>query len=234
MKKIIIILFVVILIILSLLVIIREKNLCDARNEIDSLKSALSDLEVKIVEKDEKLKNNNILINNSNILLSTVYYGTAEQIGEGPGKNFTAFSLFYKDKFYLITAGHCIEYEDLKYTNFKFKQNNSESFIYPILLDYNNDYRNNRDYAIFRSYFIRNGLLIYNEDKEPKYVLGNTEKKINFFKEFNTATEGESGSPILNSKCRLVGIVIKNNSQYTPIDTLTEAIDRIIKTTGES
>ncbi len=233
MKKIIIILFAILIITLSLLVIIREKKLSDARNEIDSLKSALSDLEFKIVEKDEKIKDNNVLINNSNTLLSTVYYGTAEQIGEGTGKNFTAFSLFYKDKFYLITAGHCVEYEDLKYTNFKFKPNNSELFIYPILLDYNNDYKNNRDYAIFSSHFVRNGLLIYDEDKEPKYVLGNTEKKMNFFKEFNIAIEGESGSPILNSKCRLVGIVIKNNSQYTPIDTVTEAIDRIIKTTGE-
>ena len=71
---------------LYLLFIIQDKKLGDTGNEIDSLKSALSDLEVKIVEKDEKLKNNKILINNSNILFSTVYYGTAEQIGEGPKK----------------------------------------------------------------------------------------------------------------------------------------------------
>jgi len=233
MKKNVIILYAILITILFLLVIINEKKLVDARIEINSLKSTSSDLEVKILEKDEELRDNNILINNSNILLSTVYYGTSEQTGEGHGKNFTAFSLFYKGKFYLITAGHCIENEDLKYTNFKFKPNNSESFIYPILLDYNNDYKNNKDYAIFSSHLVRSGLLISNKDKEPKYVLGNTEKKINFFKEFDTSIEGESGSPILNSKCRLVGIVIKNNNQYTPVDILIGAIDRIIKATGE-
>jgi len=234
MKKIIIILFVVLIIIFSLLLTVWEKKLCDARNEIDSLKSALSDIETRIAEKDEELKSINILINNSNILLSTVYYGTAEPIEGGPEENFTAFGLFYKDKFYLITAGHCIENDDLKYTNFKFKSNSSESFIYPKLLDYNNDNKNNKDYAIFRSNFVRNGLLIYDEDKEPKYVLGNAEKRINFFKKFNTAIRGESGSPILNSKCRLVGVVIKNNDQYTPIEVVTEAIDKLIETTGKS
>jgi len=234
MKKNIIILFVILIIIFFLLFTTWEKKLSNARNEIDSLESVLSNLEIIIREKDEELKSNNVLVNNSNILLSTVYYGTAEPVGGGSWKNFTAFSLFYKDKLYLITAGHCIEYEDLKYTNFKFKQNNNESFIYPVLLDYNNDYKNNRDYAIFSSHFLRNGLLIYDEDKEPEYVLGNTEKKINFFKEFNDAIEGESGSPILNSKCRLVGIVIKSNSQYTPIDVVTGAIDKIIKSTGEA
>ena len=50
------------------------------------MKSALLDLEVEIVEKGKKLKNNKILINNSNILLFTVYYGTVEQIGEGAKK----------------------------------------------------------------------------------------------------------------------------------------------------
>lgn len=233
MKKIIIILFVVLIITFSLLLTAWGKKLYDARNEIDSLKSALSDIEIRIAEKEEELKRNNILINNSNALLSTVYYGTAKPIEGGPEENFTAFGLFYRDKFYLITAGHCIEYDDLKYTNFKFKSNSSESLIYPNLLDYNNDYKNNKDYAIFSSPFVRKGLLIYDEDKEPKYVLGNTEKRINFFKNFNTAVEGESGSPILNSKCRLVGVVIKNNDQYTPIEVVTEAIDKLIETTGE-
>ena len=64
---------------------------------------------------------------------------------------------------------------------------------------------------------------------EPRYVLGNIERKLNFFKEFNTAREGESGSPILSKGCRLVGIVIKNNSDYTPIGEVTDAIDRLLE-----
>lgn len=233
MKKIIIILFIILIITLSLLLTFWGKKLYDARNEINSLESALYDMEITVAEKEEELKRNNILINNSNILLSTVYYGTAEPIEVGTDKKFTAFGLFYRDVFYLITAGHCIEYDGLKYTNFKFKSNNSESFIYPKLLDYNNDYKNNKDYAIFYSHFVRKGLLIYDEDKEPKYVLGNTERRINYFKEFNNAIGGESGSPILNSKCGLVGVVIKNNDQYTPIEVVTGAIDKLMETTRE-
>ena len=149
-------------------------------------------------------------------------------------KNFTAFGIFYRDNFYLTTAGNCIEYDGLKYTNSKFKSNSSGALIYPKLLDYNNGYENNKDYAIFYNRLVRKGLLIYDKDKEPKYVLGNTERKINFFKKFITATGGGSCSPILNSKCRLVGAVIKNNNQYTPIEVVTEAIDKLIETTRES
>ena len=92
---------------------------------------------------------------------------------------------------------------------------------------YENDYENNQDFAIFCHRSIRKGLIIDNLNKEPKYILGNTNRKINIFKNFDTADEGESGSPILNSKCKLVGIVIKNNSNYTPIEVVTEAIDKL-------
>jgi len=50
---------------------------------------------------------------------------------------------------------------------------------------------------------------------------------LNFFKGFDHAEEGESGSPILSSGCKLVGIVIKNNTDYTPIGEVTQAIDRL-------
>jgi hypothetical protein len=232
-KKNLIILLAVLITAFSLLLSFGGKRLYDAVNEIDTLKSELSDIEIRIEEEDRELKSYNILINNSNTLLSTVYYGTAELIEGGPDGTFTAFSMFYKDDFYLVTAGHCIEYNDLKYTNFKFKSNDSGTYIYPRLLDYNSDYKNNNDYAIFHSHLVRKGLLVYEEDKEPKYVLGNTEKRINFFKRFDTAAGGESGSPILNSKCRLVGVVIKNNDNYTPIEVVTDAIDKLIETTME-
>lgn len=236
-RRIIIILFIVLIIAFSLFLTVWEKKLNDARREIDSLKSDLADTEIEISKKDDELKSNKTLINNSNKLLSTVYYGTAKPVEGGETENFTAFSLFYRDRLYLITAGHCIEYEGIKYSNFKFKQNNSELFIYPNLLDYNNDYISNNDYAIFSSHSVRKGLRVHNEydkDSDPKYVLGNTERGINFFKEFNNAAAGESGSPILNSSCRVVGVVIKSNDQYTPIEVVTEAIDRLIEVDGES
>ena len=136
--------------------------------------------------------------------------------------------MFYKDAFYLITAGHCIEYEGIKYTDFKFKSNTKDYWIYPELQYYEADYMNNRDYAIFTLPYLRTGLIVEDEDTEPKYVLGNFKRRLNFFKEFDHAREGESGSPILSSGCKLVGIVIKNNADYTPISEVTRTIDELL------
>jgi len=141
--------------------------------------------------------------------------------------------MFYKDDFYLITAGHCIEYEGIKYTDFEFKSNNSRYWIYPELLYFEADYMNNRDYGIFILSRLRTGLIIDDEDTEPKYVLGNFERRLNFFKEFDHSEEGESGSPILSAGCKLVGIVIKNNTDYTPISEVTSTIDRLSRERGD-
>ena len=226
MKKIVIFL-VTLIILFSLLLISCKKETNETALELDALISEIEKLEIESSVKDEEIKEFNILTNNLNLLLSTVYYGDAESVECGRKKNFTAFSIFYKDEFYLITAGHCIEYDGVNYINFKFKPNSSEIWISPELIYYENDYENNQDFAIFCHRSIRKGLIIDNLNKEPKYILGNTNRKINIFKNFDTADEGESGSPILNSKCKLVGIVIKNNSNYTPIEVVTEAIDKL-------
>ena len=227
MKKNLIIIPILILICFFIFLVDCKSELTDARNTIDSLEKELSKLKMENILKDEKIKDHNILVNNLNILLSTVYYASAKPKEEGREKNFTAFSMFYKNKFYLITAGHCIEYDGIKYTNFKFKSNIREGWVYPELLYYENDYEINKDYAIFYHHSIRSGLIIDEDDKEPKYILGNTRRKINFFKKFETVFEGESGSPILSSGCKLVGIVIKNNNLYTPIDVVTNTIDKL-------
>ncbi len=198
-----------------------------AEEEIKDLKIEIAQLEEETEKQSDELSDYGILTGNLNKLLTTVYYGYAVPETEGRSKNFTAFSIFYKDDFYLITAGHCIEYNGIKYTDFKFKSNISNFWIYPELLYYEADYLNNRDYGIFTLPNLRTGLIIDNEDTEPKYVLGNFERKINFFKGFDHSEEGESGSPILSSGCRLVGIVIKNNTDYTPISEVTQAIDRL-------
>jgi len=198
-----------------------------AEEEIKDLKIEIARLEKETEKQGEKLSDYDILTGNLNKLLTTVYYGSATPETEGREKNFTAFSMFYKDNFYLITAGHCIEYGGIKYTDFKFKSNTSSQWIYPELLYYEADYMNNRDFGIFTYPNIRTGLIIDDEDTEPGYVLGNMERKLNFFKEFKQAKEGESGSPILSLGCKLVGIVIKNNTDYTPISVVTLAIDKL-------
>ncbi|MCK5568003.1 MAG: hypothetical protein KAI62_08815 [Actinomycetia bacterium] len=198
-----------------------------AEEEIRDLKIEIARLEEETEKQSGQLSDYDILTGNLNKLLTTVYYGSATPETEGREKNFTAFSMFYKDDFYLITAGHCIEYGDIKYTDFKFKSNTSSQWIYPELLYYEADYMNNRDYGIFTYPNLRTGLIIDDEDTEPGYVLGNMERKLNFFKEFKQAKEGESGSPILSLGCKLVGIVIKNNTDYTPISVVTRTIDKL-------
>jgi len=203
-------------------------RLSAVEKEIEDLKIEIAHLVEKTEEQSEELSDYDILTDNLNKLLTTVYYGSAVSETEGNDKNFTAFSMFYKDVFYLVTAGHCVEYEGIKYTDFKFKSNTSSYWIYTELLYYEADYMNNRDYAIFTLSHYRTGLMVEDEGTEPKYVLGNFERKINFFKEFYNAREGESGSPILSSGCKLVGIVIKSNTDYTPISEVTRTIDRIL------
>ena len=204
-----------------------------AEEEIKNLEIEIAQLQEETEEQNEQLSEYNILTGNLNKLLTTVYYGSGLSETEGREKNFTAFSMFYKDNFYLITAGHCIEYGGIEYTDFKFKSNTRGQWIYPELLYYEADYMNNRDYGIFTLFHLRTGLVIDDEDIEPKYVLGNFERRLNFFKEFDHAKEGESGSPILSSGCKLVGIVIKNNTDYTPISEVTRTIDRLLAEQGQ-
>jgi len=181
-------------------------------------------------EKASMLSSAELLLDNTNKILSTVYYGTADTDEKTEAKNFTAFSIIYKDTFYLITAGHCIEYEDVKYKNFKFKANNGMFWIIPDLLIYENDYADNYDYAVFyRKNSIRMGLYpaTGEEDMSPQYVLGNIERDLNLVKRYKDARQGESGSPVINSKCHVVGIMIKNDGSYTPIQAVLDAIDNI-------
>jgi hypothetical protein len=202
-------------------------RISQAEGKIQELENEIGGLRQAIILREEELKDHDVLTGNLNLLLETVYYGSASPIEGGREKNFTAFAMHYREEFYLITAGHCIEYDGVTYTDFRFKSNGRGSWVYPELLYYEADYENNRDFAVFSHRLITRGLIIEEEDKEPRYVLGNIERKLNLFREFDTAREGESGSPILSQGCRLVGIVIKNNSEYTPISDVTDAIDRL-------
>src|SRR5665648_175042 len=202
-------------------------------NIIFSLKT--SDLPVKIITDSEilkktendlklasdELKKYKYLMNNLNsISLKTIYFGTADNDSDGSGHFFTAFSLFYKEKFYLITAGHSIEMDREKYKNFKFKPNNRDKWLTPELLYYENDIDNNNDFAIFKDDFISNGLYHADDNLKPEYIFGNTVRSANIIKEYDedvSAVFGESGSPVLNSECRVVGVLIKNKGEYTEI-----------------
>jgi hypothetical protein len=222
----------IIILIISILAILLTSctaGISQAEQEVAQLKLEIAELQQDIELQEEELQDHDILTRNLNRLMETVYYGSAVPVGEGREKNFTAFAMYYNESFYLITAGHCIEYDGIRYTDFGFKSNDRKSWIYPELLYYEADYETNRDFAIFIHPSITQGLIIEEDETEPRYVLGNIERKLNFFKEFDSAREGESGSPILSRGCKLVGIVIKNTTDYTPISEVTNAIDKILE-----
>lgn len=219
----------ILLLFLSAVLFSCYKNINNSGEGIKELSQEIAELQKELESQQKEMAGYITLTRNLNKLLGTVYYGSALPAAEGREKSFTAFSMYYKGNFYIITAGHCVEYNNEKYTSFKFKSNEKNIWIYPRLLYYETDYDQNRDFAIFTHKLIKKGLIVEENDMEPSYVLGSIERKLNFFKKFSTAREGESGSPILSKDCKLVGIVIKNNSEYTPVQEITRAIDMILQ-----
>jgi len=185
------------------------------KEEVNNLKN---DLELKGVE----LEKYRSLANNFNELLSSVYYGWAINNIGGVEDGFTAFSMEYKGKFYIATAGHCVENEYGKFSNFKFKANFSDIWVYPKLLTYENDFTYGKDYAIFYSEKIDKGFKT-GEYELPAFILGNG--KLNIIKENTKKTiEGESGSPVININSEVIGIM---TGSVTNITYVLQAIDNL-------
>lgn len=178
----------------------------------------------RIDELEAELKQYQDLIGNLNNLLKDVYYGWASNskwILDG----FTAFTIIYNDKYYLITAGHCVEPKEYgKMANFKFKANFTDNWIYPKLLTYKNDVNYGNDYAIFYLDKINSGFnigKIYGQN----IVLGNIDKKINVIRNvLDIPIQGESGSPVINVNGEVIGIL---TGGLTNIDIVTKAIDNL-------
>lgn len=181
-----------------------------------------------IAEDKSMIKKYEYLLDNYTLIsLNTIFYGSADYKGKENARKFTAFSLYYKDEFYIITAGHSIDFDDMKFENFRIKKQNKDSWIYPELLYYNNDFEGNNDFAIFRHENITKGLFPATDDINPEFILGNSIIKI--YNDSTKAAYGESGSPVVNSECRVVGVLIKNTGEYTDIQNVLNAIDALNK-----
>ncbi len=194
----------------------KDVEISGLQKEADTLGDSL-DLTKEELEKYQNL------INNLNSLLKNVYYGYTKNenyILDG----FTAFSLNYKNKNYIITAGHCIENEYGKFYNFKFKANFSDQWIYPELLAYKNYFYGNMDYAVFYSDKVIDGLNYDLNDSYPRFTLGNMED--NVLKEFfiSNLIEGESGSAIIDIDGEVMGIA---TGGYVDIDLVIKALDNL-------
>ncbi|MCL4378806.1 MAG: hypothetical protein M1409_10620 [Actinobacteria bacterium] len=184
--------------------------------------SRIEELEEQLNQSQEEIEKYQKLIANLNELLKNVYYGYASNskwILDG----FTAFSMEHKGKYYLITAGHCVENSEVgKMTSFKFKANFSDKWIYPKLLDYENDFQYGKDYAIFYTDKIDSGLNT-GEYELPMFVLGYG--KLNIIKDGTSSSiPGESGSPVININGEVIGIM---TGSVTNINNVLEAIDNL-------
>lgn len=185
-----------------------------------------SETDLIIAEEKNKIGKYEYLLDNYSLIsANTIFSGSADYKGKENAREFTAFSLYYKDKFYIVTAGHSIDFENIKYENFRIKKQGKSEWIYPELLYYENDFDGNNDYAILMHENITKGLYPATDDFKPEFIIGNSIIKI--FRNETKAAYGESGSPVINSKCRVVGILIKSTGEYTDIKKVLNAIDKL-------
>jgi hypothetical protein len=197
-------------------VIITETSIVEVENT-----QRITELEADI----ERLKVENeayySLIASLNEYLSYIYpmkVSNANYSSEGIG-----FSIKYQDKFYMITAGHGVHYTyeniDVLYTNFKFLD---EGWTSLKLLDYNNDYTNKNDYAIFISDKIDSGFNVDLDNDNPLFIINDTKLISNYTRK---TVEGESGSPVVDLEGEVTEIATTDIYSYnTDIDIVLEAI----------
>ena len=182
-------------------------------------------IEAENTEDIEELRKYKNLINNLNEYLSCVYSGDAYEDDDDDdyGIEFTGFSIVYNEKCYLITAGHTIEYEDIKYYEHSFYIN--YEWVYPELLAYSlTDEAKVSDYAIFYSDKVENGLDINRINSHPTFVLGAGDLYLNAIRRFGPARYGESGSPVMNFYGEVIGIDV---GFFQDIDDVLDSIDNL-------
>ena len=179
---------------------------------------------VKINELQDDIARYQALLKGLNGLLANVYYGYASN-NSYTLEGFTAFSIEYKGKYYLITAGHSVENNGTIFTDFKFKANYGEEWIYPILLTYKVT-KISPDYAVFYSDKIDRGFRIGTLKDDPNFVLGTTHNNLNVIRDikYRWGKPGECGSPLININGEVIGVY---TGYTTDIDIVLEAIDNL-------
>lgn len=210
----------------------KDKIINDKNNEIDALKEEIASKSIKNLEdqikklstEPEKLRK---LLNNMNKLLKYVYIGSSAP--DELAYTFTAFSIEYKGKYFIITAGHCINDNYGKEGTFKFKANFSDEWIYPELLGYNAEFWKLKDYAVFYSDKVIGGLPAGELQTQENYLLGSIDKGLSVFRNLGAASiKGESGSPVINEEMEAIGIYVVYGYVYTPIQLALDVIDDMV------
>ncbi|MCJ7666175.1 MAG: hypothetical protein MUO59_05505 [Actinobacteria bacterium] len=169
---------------------------------------------------NEELDRYKELLNNLDDLLKNVYYGRANN-DNWIFDEFTAFSVGYKNKYYIITAGHVVETEEYgKCYNHSFRADFSDDWMYPELLDYEVT-DTVPDYSIFYSDKIVSGLGYDLNNTEPDYRLG-IDRLIH--ENNNWGESGSCGSPVIDLDGEVIGIHV---GYMSDIDLVIEAIDNL-------
>jgi hypothetical protein len=183
----------------------------------DDYDNAMQLLEDRTIEAN----NYKYILSNMNNILKNVYYCYDDNGNYIVGG--TGFSIQYNNKYYLITAGHGVMQDGDYHPNMGFKANFSDEWIYPKLLKYNNDTNNSNDYAIFYSDKVTSGFWTA-PNTDYVFVAGSITTGLNIFKGEIYSEFGESGSPVLNERGEVSGIMIGG---VTPIDVVLKAIDNM-------
>jgi len=202
-----------------------QEEILSLEEELDAKR--LEELENQVSGSGNDLEKLRRLLDNINELLKFVYIGSS--VKDDYGYTFTAFSIDYEGKCYIITAGHCVSDNYGKEGAFKFKANFSNTWIYPDLLGYKSEFYNLDDYAVFYSDEIPGGLKTGEFKTEGDYLLGSLDKKLSVFRNLGSSSKkGESGSPVINEEMEVLGIYVVYGYVYTPIQLALSAIDNAV------
>jgi hypothetical protein len=216
-----------------------EADNAEAKSEIDKLNAEINELKIRLdnesiknlEEQVEQLKlqpgNLKKLLNNMNDLLRNVYIGSAAP--EELAYTFTAFTILYNSKTYIITAGHCVADNYGKEGTFKFKANFSQDWIYPDLLGYKAEFYNLDDYGVFYIEGMSGGFEVSDKKTEDQFLLGSIEKGLSIARNLGDSSKrGESGSPVINENGQVVGIYVVYGLEFTPIQLALDVIDNTV------
>jgi len=217
---------------------LKEKNSAvnaeneNLKSEIEGLKSQLDDNSSQEMENQpedpetqpEELKK---MLNNMNDLLRYVYIGSSSP--DELAYTFTAFTIAYKGKTYIITAGHCVADNYGEEGLFKFKANFSDTWVYPDLLGYKAEFYNLDDYGVFYTDGMSGGFAPSDIVTEDLFLLGSLDKGLSIVRNLGDSSKrGESGSPVINENGDVVGIYVVYGFVYTPIQLALDLIDNTV------
>ena len=204
----------------------KDKKVREMEKEIADLEEKFKGMEggFYVEELEARIERLTELLNNINPILKHIFIGSSDP--EEINYTFTAFSIKYDEKYYIITAGHCVADNYGESGRFKFKANLSDEWIYPELIGYKADFWNLDDYAVFYSDKVNDGLATSETETDDNYLPGSIDKGLSVFRHLGDSSKrGESGSPVINEYGEVIGIYVVYGLVYTPIQLALDLVE---------